>query len=454
MKLESPWQPRLAEGAGTASVRLVRAVSEDIAAGHLPAGARLPAHRDLAWRLGIAVGTVTRAYSELERCGLVGAVRGQGTFVAGGPGPAAQVVDLSMNVPPVAVGDGLLRASLRDIARGADATGFCSYLPAIGTAVRRGLLAGYLSEQGTGTPLDPARLMICNGAQHALAVALALACPRGTMLVTECVTYPGVLALARQSGIPVRGVDVDAEGMEPGSLDRLLASRAAPAAVYITPDLHNPTGRTMGEARRREIVRICASRKALIVEDAVYSGLCVAAGTRLESLAPDRVLHVGGLSKTVSPGLRIGALLVPQAMWETAVAAFQAGCTTSAPLNCMVMERWIVDGTARAVRDHLRIEARERCRLAAERLGIAMPAVPAFHVWLETPETAARALEAAAAREGVILTPPESMRADPMSTVCGVRLCLGGPDRPGLEDALSRLARLLPREPIPVPMVI
>ena len=82
MRLQSPWEPRLSGGTASACDRLVAALSEDIIAGRLEVGARLPAHRDLAWRLSIGLGTVTKAYGILERRGLVRSVNGRGTFVA------------------------------------------------------------------------------------------------------------------------------------------------------------------------------------------------------------------------------------------------------------------------------------------------------------------------------------------------------------------------------------
>jgi len=100
MRLQSPWQARLGdEKEGSPCDRLVAALSEDIADGQLEVGARLPAHRDLAWRLGIGVGTVTKAYGVLERRGLVRSVKGRGTFVAVAEARRGAFIDLSRNSP-------------------------------------------------------------------------------------------------------------------------------------------------------------------------------------------------------------------------------------------------------------------------------------------------------------------------------------------------------------------
>lgn len=76
MRLISPWTPRLANGTASPSSRLVAALAEDILEGQVDTGDRLPAHRDLADRLDISVGTVTKAYNVLERRGLVRSVKG------------------------------------------------------------------------------------------------------------------------------------------------------------------------------------------------------------------------------------------------------------------------------------------------------------------------------------------------------------------------------------------
>ncbi len=82
MRLKSPWKARLNGSEGNPSTRLLEALSEDILAGILAGGDRLPPHRELAWMLGLGVGTVTKAYAVLERRGLARSIKGRGTFVA------------------------------------------------------------------------------------------------------------------------------------------------------------------------------------------------------------------------------------------------------------------------------------------------------------------------------------------------------------------------------------
>src|SRR3546814_12736794 len=75
------WTPNLDEASGPRYLAIAEALARDVAAGRLKAGDRLPTHRDLAWHLGVTVGTVSRAYAEAERRGLTSGEVGRGPFV-------------------------------------------------------------------------------------------------------------------------------------------------------------------------------------------------------------------------------------------------------------------------------------------------------------------------------------------------------------------------------------
>ncbi|WP_044859033.1 GntR family transcriptional regulator, partial [Enterobacter ludwigii] len=148
MRERSPWQPRLAEGNSSPTDRLVQALSDDILSGLLRLGARLPAHRELADTLGIAVGTVTKAYGILERRGLVRSVKGSGMFVALANSRSRTFIDLSQNTPPAALTSRSLSKTLTTLARRPDMDMFNTYAPATGHDEHRRLLAQWFSRLG------------------------------------------------------------------------------------------------------------------------------------------------------------------------------------------------------------------------------------------------------------------------------------------------------------------
>lgn len=449
MRLISPWTPRLAEAAGPPYERLVTALADDIAEGGIPCGARLPPHRELAYQLGIGLGTVTKAYAVLERRGLVQSVRGRGMFVSGlSPRPHGSI-DLSLNTPPQMLSDRLLAATLAGMAKRLDADTFGTYAPAAGRPHHRAQMARWLA--GQRLEVTPDRILLCNGAQHALSVAFAVACRPGGVLLTEAVTYPGAIMLARQSGLTLVGLDMDDEGLTPEALERALcspASAAAPRVLYVTPTLQNPTAATMSSARRRDIVRLCRAHDVTIVEDDVYSVFAGPDLLPLAALAPERTLYVGGLSKTVSPGLRIGSLVVPSSVIERAMPKLQATCTMASPLTCMIMEQWLTDGTATSVAASIRLDAAKRYDLVRTALPFNLPtrAVTGFHVWLPMSAAEAEHLSRRMAAMSVIVMPPNASLVDPGAPQGGIRLSVGGPTIDALKQALTAIGSLFDQD--------
>lgn len=440
--------PRLADTKGLPHERLVAALAEDIASGAVPGGARLPPHRDLAYRLGIGLGTVTKAYGILERRGLVHSVRGRGMFVAGLPPRPMGIIDLSINTPPQMLSDRLLAATLTKLARRLDAGTFGAYASAAGSHAHRTRMTQWLALQRLETAPD--RVLLCNGAQHALAVAFTVACPRGAAVFTETVTYSGAIALARQNGHALTGLEMDDQGLLPEALERALQPRAAETSariLYVTPTLQNPTAATMGLGRRQDIVRLCRAHDVLIVEDDVYSIFAPPDLPPLAMLAPERTLYVSGLSKTLSPGLRIGVLAMPEPLVCRALSALQATSSMASPIASMMMEEWLTDGTASSVATSICLDAAKRCDLARTLLppGRVSASAAGFHLWLPMPVIEAEIFARRAAGGGVVVPSPTMFLVDPDAAQSGIRLSLGGPPIAELERGLTIVGQLLDR---------
>lgn len=443
MRLSSPWKPRLTEDATPPSERLVTALAEDILEGRLETGDRLPAHRDLADKLGIGVGTVTKAYAILERRGLVRSVKGSGTFVALVQTRRGTLIDLSRNAPPAVMTERLLARTLTALAKRVDSGLFNDYPPLGGHDEHRRLLAHWFA--GVGMDADPRQLVLTSGAHHAVAVALSVTCGAQGTLFTEAQTYPGVIALARHQGVPLVGVAMDGEGLMPEALDRALATKkAGRAALYVTPTMQNPTTATMGRTRREDIVAVCRAHDVSIIEDDVYTLAADANLPPLAMLAPERTFYANSMSKTLNPTLRIGGLVAPASMYEASITALQATAIMVSPLSCAFMEQWLTDGTAQAVSQAIQVESDRRTALARQMLGGLMRERDhrGYHVWLPMRAQEAQRLEHAARALGVLITPPASTSANPEAEDGGIRLCLGSPSMAELSTALGAIARL------------
>lgn len=446
MLLQSPWRPHLSDHPGSPSERLVSALADDILEGKLEAGARLPAHRDLAWALKIGVGTVTKAYAVLERRGLTRSVKGRGTFVALVQGHRTGGIDLSFNQPPAMLSDRLLRRTLSSIAKTVDPGLFTQYPPSLGHDEHRRLMAHWLND--LGMPADPERVVLTSGAQQALSVVFSVALRPGGTIFCEALTYPGVITLARFAGYRLVGVAMDEEGMIPAALEEALKNRpkgVRSAILYIMPTMQNPTTATMSAARREAIAEICQRHAITVVEDDVYSLTPLPGRPPIATLAPERTYYVNSLSKTVSPGLRIGSLVAPPGQLERLAAALRATLLSVSPLSCAVMERWMVEGTADTLRAAIRMEADRRTTLARGILGSAMrhSEIAGFHTFLPMKRAEADRVAAAAAAAGVAVTAPRAIAAERDNEESGLRLCLGAPSLPDLRSGLTRIAALL-----------
>lgn len=445
MLLKSAWKARLGEGASP-SERLAAAMAADILDGKIETGGRLPAHRDLAFQLGIGVGAVTRAYAVLERRGLVRSVKGRGTFVAAVRGRGASVIDLGQNTPPAMLSERVLGQTLRRLSHRIDPSMLTAYPPPAGHDEHRRLMAAWCADLGVTAEAE--RLILCNGAQQALSLVFRLLA-KDTMIVTEAFTYPGAIALMNDNDYRSVGIWLDRDGMLPDELEKVLCVKQGPKpkVVYVTPTMHNPTTATMTLARREEIVAVCRRYDAWIVEDDVYALSAANDVPALVNLAPERTFYINGLSKTLSPGLRLGALLVPRPFIVKAEATIRASGLFASPLSCAVMGEWLASGIAHSMRASVREEAKRRRSLALSMLGDAVetPLHDGFHLWIPMSRPSADQIATAAAALGVNVTSPDSVTVDAGNNASGIRLCLGGPSLVDLSTGLIGIAGLLGR---------
>lgn len=449
MKLRAAWTPRLARTDGLAHERLAEALVEDISRGLIAAGDRLPAHRDLAHRLGLSVGTVTRAYALLQRRGLAHSEKGRGMFVSPAPQLRDNRVDMSVNLPPPMLSSRMLAEMLSRVGAGVDASSFTAYAPPAGRPDHRVQMARALTRMRQ-FELEPERLLLTMGAQHALFLALAAA-PAGPLAI-EGVTYPGALRAARELGRALVPIAMDGEGLCPDALASALASPDAPRVLYLVPSLQNPTGATMGTSRRHRIAELARRHDVTVIEDDIYAVFAPRDLPPLAALAPERTFYLGSLSKSLAPGLRMGFLHCPSVHLAAASAWLEATQSMAHPLSGLMMEHCLSEGLDGPVARSIRIEAARRNRLAREILGdqVAPVQFEGLHLWLPMEAARAREIVARAGAEGIVIAPPEAFMADPGARMAGLRLCLGNVAEAALPSALERLAQIAgPEDALP-----
>jgi DNA-binding transcriptional MocR family regulator len=302
----------------------------------------------------------------------------------------------------------------------------------------------------------PEQVLVTVGAQHALFVALAARTRPGDVVLAEVLTYHGLRAMARLLNLELRGVRLDRDGLDPEDLERQ-ARRAKARVVICLPSFQNPTGTVMPLRRRREVVEVARRRDLTLIEDDVYGFLLPAPPPPLAALAPERTFHLTGTSKSLSPALRVGYLVGPDAGRE-ALAGLVAATVwgVSAPA-AEIVASWIERGTADRIVAAKRALVSVRQRIARRALaGLRSASHPASpHLWVPVPARwKAEALVAAAAARGVRLLGAETFWLGREQPPSAVRVCLGAaPDVPTLESALLRLRALAagaPADPAPI----
>ncbi|MBD8236814.1 PLP-dependent aminotransferase family protein [Pseudomonas fluorescens] len=427
---------------------LVDRFAEDIRSGKMPPGMRLPTHRQLAADHGLALVTASRVYTELEAMGLVSGETGRGTFVreialppgqgSGQMAIATGMLDLNFNYPSLPGQADLLRTALRQLALSGDLEALLRYQPHAGRLHERATIARHLLSRGLTVAAE--QVLVVSGAQHGLAVAMMALLKPGDVIAVDALTYSGFKVLAETLHLEIVPIPVTASGPDLAALRNLCGKRPV-RAVYSIPTLHNPLGWVMGIEQREQLVAIARQHNLMIIEDAAYAFLAEDAPPPLASLAPERTVYVGGLSKSVATGLRVGFVAAPAA-WMKALERTIMATTWNVPgVMSAIAVAWIEDGTVAQLEAQKRQDAQARQVLAAQVLkGLAYTSHPSsYFLWLPLAEDV-RADQVAMTlqREGVSVSTAEPFAVS-AHVPHALRLALGSVDMPALREALLKV---------------
>lgn len=462
------WNPDITKQTGARYMAIADRIAEDIEQGALRPGEQMPTHRELALKLGVTVGTITRAYLEAQRRGLLVGETGRGTYVRGDlfadafpPSMAAEddsLIDLSLNIPPVAANDQLgqaLSATLATLSNRSNLASLLGYHTPAGAERHRAAGAAWVSRSGLQAEAD--RVLITSGALHAMTVVFSTLTKPGDTVLTESLTYPGMKNLAHLLHLRLQGLAVDDEGIVPEAFERACGSGSA-RVLYTIPTIHNPLGIVMPEERRREIARIAQAYDIYIIEDDVHSFILERPPLPLSHFAPERSYYILTTSKSIAGGMRIGYLLAPERMVERLATSLRATVWMAPPLMAEIASEWIKDGTAERLVEQKRKEAEARQEIARRILqGLPFRAHPrSFHIWLELPEPwRSDEFMAQARRRGVLVTPPEAFVPGREEAPHAVRVCLGAArTRLQLEKGLKTIRELCRSLPKPTLSII
>lgn len=460
---------RLDRGSGQPVYRqLHRLLQQAILSRELPAGSRVPSSRLLAAELGIARNTVTQVFEQLVLEGYVTSATGRGTFVAesapddvigldAAPSPEQTAAPSEADAPRtlstrgarLIAGAGVSRRQggafmpgVPDVSRfparvwsrlnakywRAPRPDLLTYAPGGGLSLLRHVLADYL-HTSRSVRCTPEQIVITTGIHQSIDLAVRLLSDPGDVIWTEDPCYWGVRSVLHVSGLQSRPIPVDDEGIAPSPAD--LAQ--PPKLMLVTPSHQYPLGMVMSLARRRMLLEYARQNQCWIIEDDYdsefrYGSRPLASLQGLDTAG--QVIYVGSFGKTLFPGLRVGYLVVPEALAESFATASAELYREGQLLQQAVLAEFIAEGhfTSHIRRMRTLYGQRRQTLLdaAAQRYGDAFTAVggdAGLHLVMRLPDgTDDRAAATAALERNIVVRALSGYYAQPASAPSGLLL--------------------------------
>ena len=445
----------------------------------LARGEKLPPIRELARQLGVNRDTVALAYESLARSGLVESTVGRGTFVAAsglpsGPyeprvspltervlafdrarprfGTDADAVPMHTVIPdprlyPVDAFRRALNRALQDGGPELLMYGEPQGLPSLRSAIAT-------HQRELDLDVSPDELVLCHGASQGIALALRLFASPGDVVALEEPTYNNVLAAIAGLGLETAAVPMREDGPDLEVLERTLA-RPEVKLLYTIPTFHNPMGTTTSLAHRQALLEVAARCGKPIVEDAYEADLRID-GRPVPPLAAldnaGRVVHLASFSKSLFPGVRIGAIAARGRLVDALLALKQASDLSDAmPLQAALAAFINAGGYAKHL-VRLRRVLRGRRNVVLDALAEHLPSGTrwtrpegGYQVWVELPDgTDTSELLPDAVASGVLFAPGAQFYHDRRSSR-HLRLSFATPNEAELRQGVEVLGEVLQR---------
>ncbi|ETT56531.1 PLP-dependent aminotransferase family protein [Paenibacillus sp. FSL P4-0338] len=470
-----------------------------ISTGAWPPGMRLAPQRELSRQLGVNRSTVVTALGQLTALGLIEGRRGGGTIVtgvrstlpasggsAGQSGEAGEAepserqrsgnwndyVEEGIHYPNLPTIQDINRLEYKPglirLGTGEPAPGLLpgaamnevlaglaqrilpplSYEEPLGNPALRTAVSRLLAR--SGITAGPDSILITSGALQGLQLIALGLLPRGTSILLEKPSYLYSIHAFQSAGVKFSGLPMDERGLIPDQL-AAEAVRSKAAMLYSIPSFHNPTGILMDAGRRRELMEVTGRLGLPILEDGAYQELWldVPPPPPLKALDYEgRVLHLGTLSKAVSPGLRIGWIAGPEPVVRRLADIKMQSDYGASSLSQLAAASWLTGGYHEEHLQVLRSRLRARRSHMLELLqlhctGLATWNVPSggFYIWLSLHQAVPpRKLFTAALRAGLLLNTGDLYDR---SDVRHLRLSYAYASAAELEQGIPLLAELI-----------
>jgi DNA-binding transcriptional MocR family regulator len=429
------WLPEL-DRSKPLYVAIADAMASDVANGVLARGDRLPPQRELAWKLGVTHGTVTRAYREAELRGLLAGEVGRGSYIrnvevpqplAPNAGNVAELVDLSHVTPPTIISGDEFDLALESIMRNPNKLSLLDYTPLEGLPQHREMAKHWLKRSGIEVGIQ--NVFVTGGAQVALLTILQALAQPGEKVMAETINYALLRSTFETAHVEPLCLGMDSDGLLPEEFERA-AKAGLSRLLYLVPSIQNPTTHSMGRERRDAIVAIARKYDVTIIEDDIFRLLNPRAQpATFYTLAPERVVHVTSLSKSIAPGLRIGFVVTPQGQENILHRHLRSLSPRSVGMMGELARYWINSGKA----DEFLSRAQH---VLAQRRAAFLEVFKGFHVncemsapfaWLQLPdEISAKRLTLMLRQRHIAITPGTAFDLSAKNLAANhVRICFG-----------------------------
>ena len=211
--------------------------------------------------------------------------------------------------------------------------------------------------------------IIVTGAQQGMDLVCKMLCNEGDAVICEDPSFIGSLNAFRATGGRMVGVPCDEEGMDLEKLEKALKETPNVRFLYLIPNFQNPTGRTMSLQRRKDVLELARKYNTLILEDNPYGDLRFAGEDvpAIKSMDTEgRVIYVGTFSKILSPGLRVGYVILDKGLSGKLIVEKQCVDVHTPILNQMIAHKFITEHDLNAHLDGLRAIYRKKYGIMAD----------------------------------------------------------------------------------------
>jgi len=443
------WRPNISNISAPLYIAIAEQLEQDIKDGKLLPGTKLPPQRELADFLDVNLSTITRAFKLCGQKGLIYASIGSGTFVSSDAATNKILLPTSHSPHMIEMG-----SVLPDNYVNEDITRYMKKMMSdsnFNNLFQYGRLEGNVWQNEAALKLlekvnfqTDQPILLGAGGQNAIVGTLAALFQAGDRIGTDPITYAGIKTAANMLGIQLVAIQQrDGEMTREGLL--YACKNEHIKGLYVIPDFHNPTTHTMSLETRRMIAEVARDTGLIIIEDAIYSFLKEQPLAPIASYAPEKVIYIASLSKTISPGLRLSYIVTPSALRKKIMETLYNINISISPMMLELATRLIHDGVAETILEKHKLYAKQQNALVNQYLGNynILGGEACIFRWLILPDKFTGVqFELLAAKAGVQVYAAERFAVGNAKPINAVRLAITAPENQ-LEQALVILKDLL-----------